>query len=194
MIIGCDEVGRGSLAGPVVAAVASWSHNSLSCDEILLIKDSKKLSKKNRYFINKILVEKVNFAIGEVPPSIIDKINILEATKLAMHLAYKNFITKYQIFPTTILVDGNFIPFKLQDKISEIVPIIKGDNTNYFIAASSIIAKEFRDSLMANYHNQWPQYHFHNNSGYGTAKHCQAIKTSGYSPIHRLSFKVKGLQ
>jgi ribonuclease HII len=189
-IIGCDEVGRGSLAGPVVATTAMITENCLNYDELLKIKDSKMIDSKKRGEIYKILIDKIFFANAIISHKIIDKINILQATKMAMLQSYQNFCKKYQILPEILLVDGNFYPFQKDQNLQEIIPIIKGDQKSIIIAAASIIAKETRDSLMKNeYHKTYPQYDFINNSGYLTKKHRDALDKYGFCNIHRKSFE-----
>jgi ribonuclease HII len=182
--VGIDEAGRGPLAGPVVASCALLNQN----DYPETINDSKKLSAKKRQQIFLQLQNKAKFGIGIVDEKIIDKINILEASKLAMKLAYEDFIKKYQIFPQIILIDGNFIPFKKQDKILEMLPIVKGDQKSLSIAAASIIAKETRDELMLKIHQDFPQYQFDEHAGYPTQNHIEKIKEFGICKFHRKSF------
>ena len=153
------------------------------------IDDSKKLSSKQRREIYIELLENTKFGIGVVDAPKIDEINILNATKLAMHLALLDLQKKYQIFPQIILVDGNFIPFKKQDKIIEIIPIIKGDQKSLSIAAASIIAKEFRDDLMLKIDQEYPQFGFKKHMGYPTKFHVEKIKEFGICQFHRKSFQ-----
>jgi ribonuclease HII len=183
--LGIDEAGRGPLAGPVVAACAIVDQNNFSKK----IDDSKKLSSKQRREIYIELLENTKFGIGVVDAPKIDEINILNATKLAMHLALLDLQKKYQIFPQIILVDGNFIPFKKQDKIIEIIPIIKGDQKSLSIAAASIIAKEFRDDLMLKIDQEYPQFGFKKHMGYPTKFHVEKIKEFGICQFHRKSFQ-----
>jgi len=185
LICGIDEAGRGPLAGPVVASCVMLNQN----DFLTEINDSKKLSKNLRKKIYNELKKNCKYGIGEVDEKMIDKINILEATKLAMLKAYKNFCEKYNLYPKIILVDGNFKPFELCDKIKEIVPIIKGDQKSYSIASASIIAKEYRDEIMFNYHQKFPIYNFDKHNGYGTKKHLENIRKHGICDIHRKSFE-----
>lgn len=185
LVCGIDEAGRGPLAGPVVAACVLLNKDSI----IEGINDSKKLSKAKRkkIFIN--LTKTAFFGVGIVDEKIIDEINILNATKLAMHRAFLDLQNKYQIFPEIILVDGNFIPFALQDRLKEIIPIVKGDSKSLSIAAASIIAKETRDQIMDNLHEKYPQFQFNKHAGYPTKNHVENIRKFGISPIHRKSFE-----
>jgi len=185
LICGIDEAGRGPLAGPVVASCVMLNQN----DFLTEINDSKKLSKNLRKKIYSELKKNCKFGIGVIDEKIIDKINILEATKLAMLQAYKNFCEKYNLYPEIILVDGNFKPFILCDKIKQIEPIIKGDQKSYSIASASIIAKEYRDQIMLDYHQKFPIYNFAKNNGYGTKDHIEKITNEGICDIHRKTFE-----
>ncbi len=185
LVSGIDEAGRGPLAGPVVAACVILDQNDFPSE----INDSKKLSKSNRKKIFSLLKEKSKFGVGVVDETIIDKINILQATKLAMLNSFLDLQTKYQIFPQVILVDGNFAPFEKRDKIQEILPIIKGDQKSLSIAAASIIAKEFRDEIMLKLHQKTPQFGFDKHAGYGTKFHIEQLQKFGPSKFHRQSFE-----
>jgi ribonuclease HII len=185
LIAAIDEVGRGPLCGPVVAACAILNQD----DYPKKINDSKKLSKKERLNIFEELKKKSKFGIGIVSERKIDEINILEATKLAMFLAYQDLCNKYRILPQIILVDGNFSPFIKQDEIVEILPIIKGDQKSISIAAASIIAKETRDKIMLDLHQKFPHYGFDRNAGYGTKFHIEQIHKFGICEFHRKSFE-----
>ena len=185
IIAGCDEAGRGPIAGPVVASCVILNQNNYPKN----INDSKKISKKLRLKIFNELQENSQFGIGIVDEKEIDKINILQATKLAMLLAYQNLCQKYQILPQIILVDGNFAPFALRDKIIEIIPIVKGDQKSLSIAAASIIAKETRDNIMNNLHNEFPYYGWNKNAAYPTKFHIEKIKEFGICRFHRKSFE-----
>lgn len=182
---GIDEAGRGPLAGPVVAACVILDKNII----IEGINDSKKITKIRRKKIFLEICQKAKFGVGIIDANIVDKINILQATKLAMHAAFENLQNKYQIFPQIILVDGNIIPFKKQHQIKEIIAIVKGDSKSLSIAAASIVAKETRDQIMDNFHQDYPQFHFNKHAGYGTKLHLEKIKEFGISPIHRKSFE-----
>ncbi len=177
LVCGIDEVGRGPLAGPVVAGAVILP---LDCN-ILYINDSKKLSAKKREELYPIILEEaVSVGIGMVSPQRIDEINILQATYEAMREA----IDKLSIKPDILLNDAVTIPGV---SIRQ-VPIIKGDGKSISIAAASIVAKVTRDKLMEEYDKIMPEYSFASNKGYGTAAHIAALKEHGPTPIHRKSF------
>ena len=177
-IAGIDEVGRGPLAGPVVSAAVI-----LPKDCNLPVDDSKKLSekKRNQLFVQ-IKEQAIAIGIGIIDHEIIDKINILQATKLSMLQA----IEKLDIQPDFLLIDA----LTLDTKIPQLA-IIGGDGKNASIAAASIIAKVTRDSIMVDYHQKYPEYFFHKNKGYGVPAHIAAIKEHGLCTIHRRSFTKK---
>ncbi len=176
-ICGIDEVGRGPLAGPVVAGAVILPKD---CD-ILYINDSKKLSEKKREELYDIIMEKaVATGIGYASVDRIDEINILQATFEAMREA----ISKLSVSPDILLNDAVTIP---QVTIKQ-VPIIKGDAKSISIGAASIIAKVTRDRLMMDYDTVFPEYGFASNKGYGSAQHIEAIKKYGPCPIHRRTF------
>jgi ribonuclease HII len=176
-ICGIDEVGRGPLAGPVVAGAVILPKD---CD-ILYINDSKQLSASKREELYDVIMEKaVATGIGMASPQRIDEINILQATYEAMREA----IGKLAVTPDLLLNDAVTIP---QVSIRQ-VPIIKGDAKSISIGAASIIAKVTRDRLMEEYDKILPEYHFASNKGYGSAEHIEALKKYGPSPIHRASF------
>ena len=176
-ICGIDEVGRGPLAGPVVAGAVILPKD---CD-ILYLNDSKQLSEKKREELYDIIMDKaVATGIGCVAPKRIDEINILQATYEAMRQA----IDKLQVKPELLLNDAVTIPLV---EIRQ-VPIIKGDAKSISIAAASIIAKVTRDRLMVQYDEIFPEYGFAGNKGYGAAMHIEALKKFGPTPIHRRSF------
>jgi ribonuclease HII len=185
LIAGIDEAGRGPLSGPVVAACVILDQNNYPKS----INDSKKISKTLRKKIFSELQQNSMFGIGIVDEKKIDEINILQATKLAMFLAYKNLCQKYQISPQIILVDGNFIPFNKQDKILDIAAIVKGDQKSLSIAAASIIAKETRDQIMLDLHKEFPHYGWDKNAGYPTKLHVEKIHEFGICKFHRKSFE-----
>lgn len=176
LIGGVDEVGRGPLAGPVVCASVI-----MPLDDIIIgVDDSKKLSKKKREMLyDKILEKAIAYSIQKVEPSVIDEINILNATKLCM----KNAIETLSVRPDVVLIDA----VKL-DLSVETFSIIKGDLKSYSIGCASIIAKVFRDRLMEEYAKTYPKYGFEKHSGYGTKQHITAIKEIGACPIHRKTF------
>ena len=184
VVVGIDEAGRGPIAGPVVAACAILNQ----ADFPIEINDSKKLSKTQRQKIFLELKNKAKFGVGIVDEKIIDQINILQATKLAMHRSYLDLCQKYEISPQIILVDGNFSPFVKQDKIIEILPIIKGDQKSLSIAAASIIAKETRDEIMNELDKKYPQFGFAKHAGYPTKFHLEKVEEFGICEFHRKSF------
>ena len=176
-IAGVDEVGRGPLAGPVVAACVILDKNK----QILYLNDSKKLSEKKREGLyTEICDSAVAYGIGIVSPARIDEINILNATYEAMRAAISNLKLK----PDILLNDAVHIP---EVDIKQ-VSIIKGDAKSVSIAAASIVAKVSRDRLMVDYDSLYPEYKFAKNKGYGTKEHISAIKEHGLCPIHRRSF------
>ncbi len=176
-ICGIDEVGRGPLAGPVVAGAVILPRNC----EILYINDSKKLSAKKREELYDEIMEKaVATGIGMAGPAKIDEINILNATYAAMREAIKGL----ESTPDLLLNDAVTIP----EIVIPQVPIIKGDAKSISIAAASIIAKVTRDRLMVEYDKILPGYGFAQNKGYGSAAHIEALKRMGPTPIHRSTF------
>lgn len=182
--VGCDEAGRGCLAGPVVAAAVIWP-SDLSCDKI---NDSKKLSPSTRKKLRDFIIENVShWSIAFVEPHEIDKINILNASILAMHKALEQLKTNFD----RIIIDGKY--FKNYKNIPHYC-IIKGDQKYYSIAAASILAKTFRDEYMEKLHKIYPVFNWQKNKGYPTIQHRQAILEHGYSPYHRKSFVIKDFQ
>ena len=176
-VCGIDEVGRGPLAGPVVACAVILPKD---CD-ILYINDSKKLSAAKRDELYDVIMEKaVAVGIGMVGPGRIDEINILQATYEAMREAISNL----QVKPDILLNDAVTIPGVNVRQ----VPIIKGDAKSISIGAASIVAKVTRDRLMEEYDKVFPEYGFASNKGYGSAEHIAALKKYGPTPIHRKSF------
>ncbi len=176
-VCGIDEVGRGPLAGPVVAGAVILPKD---CD-ILYINDSKQLSEKKREELYDIIMEKaVACGIGYATPERIDEINILQATYEAM----RDAIASLKVCPDVLLNDAVTIPGV---SIKQ-VPIIKGDAKSISIGAASIIAKVTRDRLMVQYDSVFPEYDFAGNKGYGSAAHIEALKKYGPTPIHRRSF------
>lgn len=176
-LCGIDEVGRGPLAGPVVACAVILPHDH----HILYLNDSKKLTAhKREELYDVILREAVAVGIGMAGPARIDEINILQATYEAMRQA----VSKLKVVPQLLLNDAVTIP---EITIPQ-VPIIKGDAKSASIAAASIVAKVTRDRLMAEYDKTMPEYGFASNKGYGSAEHIAALKKYGPSPIHRASF------
>ncbi|KMQ67032.1 ribonuclease HII [Chryseobacterium sp. FH2] len=178
---GCDEVGRGCLSGPVVAATVILDENFKQN----LVNDSKKLNFKTRMGLDDYIRNNVkDFAIAELPPKFIDEHNILNASIHAMHQA----LDKLTMRPEFILVDGNkFHPYNY-------IPhqcIIKGDSKVLSIAAASILAKNYRDKLMIELHEEFPQYGWDTNFGYATKKHQEALVKHGPTKYHRQSFRLK---
>ena len=178
--IGCDEAGRGCLAGPVVAAAVLLPKHFNN----KILNDSKQLSKKKREILEKIIKdEAISFGIGVVSPKEIDKINILNASFLAMHRAIDQISNKYEL----LLIDGN--RFNKYKKV-EHKCIIKGDAKYMSIAAASVIAKTARDKIMKDLSKEYPQYSWGTNQGYPTKKHREAIKKFGTNKYHRKSFRL----
>lgn len=176
-ICGIDEVGRGPLAGPVVAGAVILPKDC----KILYLNDSKQLSAKKREELYDVIMEHaVAVGIGMASPKRIDEINILQATYEAMREA----IGKLSVVPQILLNDAVTIP----QVIIPQVPIIKGDAKSVSIAAASIVAKVTRDRMMVEYDKMMPEYGFASNKGYGAAAHIEALKKYGPSPIHRASF------
>lgn len=176
-LCGIDEVGRGPLAGPVVACAVILPKDH----GILYLNDSKKLTAKKREELYEVIFRKaVSVGVGMASPARIDEINILQATYEAMRQA----IEKLSVRPQLLLNDAVTIPAV---EIPQ-VPIIKGDAKSASIAAASIVAKVTRDRLMVEYDKAMPEYSFASNKGYGSAEHIEALKQYGPSPIHRASF------
>ena len=178
--IGCDEAGRGSLSGPVVASAVILPKNFKNSD----LHDSKKLSLKKREELSKIILENaVSCEIGIVDEKEIDEINILNASILAMHKALKKTQNNFEV----ILVDGpHFKKYKNHTHNC----IVRGDSKYLAIAAASIIAKTYRDKFMRKIHDEFPNYKWCKNKGYPTKEHRLAIKSFGVSKYHRKSFKL----
>ena len=177
---GCDEVGRGCLCGPVVAAAVVLDDNF----EQNLVNDSKKLNFKTRLELDDYIKNNVkDYAIAELSPAFIDQHNILNASIHAMH----NALDKLTIRPELILVDGNkFHPYNY-------IPhqcIVKGDSKILSIAAASILAKNYRDQLMIRLHEEFPEYGWNKNMGYATKVHIEALKKFGPTKYHRQSFRL----
>ncbi len=186
IVVGIDEVGRGPLAASVVAAAVCFKNGRGQFSSIL-IKDSKKLTPKRREEIYEILKENPNveWGIGRASEKVIDRINILEATKLAMRRAVRNLERKCSN-ADFLLIDGNFsINLDVSQK-----SIIKADEKVSSCAAASIVAKVTRDRMMLRYHKKYPKYAFDRHKGYPTKLHRQIIKQCGFCKIHRKSFKV----
>jgi ribonuclease HII len=182
LIVGIDEVGRGPLAGPVVAACVSCSHSLTIKEELSLVRDSKKLSAKKREGLIEAIEANFNeIGIGICDHETIDRINILQASFLAM----KKAITSLKEKPSFILVDGSFI---IPNSSFKQKAIKGGDGKIFSIAAASIIAKVARDKIMEEMHAKYPEYGFDKHKGYGTKYHLEQIKKHGPCDIHRKSF------
>ena len=179
---GCDEAGRGCLAGSVYAAAVILPPDYQN----ELLNDSKKLTAKKRYALREeIERDAIAWAVGIVTPEEIDKINILNASFLAMHRA----LDQLKVRPEAVIVDGNrFKPY--HDLPS--TTIVKGDGKYLSIAAASILAKTYRDDYMLSLAEEYPQYDWQSNMGYPTKKHCQAIREHGITPYHRKSYNLLG--
>lgn len=177
---GCDEAGRGCLAGPVVAAAVILKKD---CDYSEL-NDSKQLTEKKRMQLRELVMhEALTYGIGVVTAQEIDEINILNASFLAMHRA----LDQLTIEPELLLIDGNrFNPYK---KIKHVC-VVGGDAKYQAIAAASILAKTTRDMMMVQYDKQYPVYNWKKNKGYPTAEHKQAIADYGTTPLHRMTFNM----
>ncbi|MCP4600356.1 MAG: ribonuclease HII, partial [Proteobacteria bacterium] len=179
-VAGIDEVGRGPLAGPVVAAAVMFSPQ-INTPWLEQVRDSKKLSaKKRKYLSSCIRAEAVSFGIGVVTHEEIDSLGIVGATKLAMRTAVEQLTDT----PDALLIDAVKLPEIAICQKS----IIKGDNISRSIAAASIVAKVYRDRLMEGYDGRYPGYGFARNAGYGTREHMDKLKEIGCCPIHRTSF------
>ena len=187
---GCDEAGRGCLAGSVYAAAVILPEDYQN----ELLNDSKQLTEKRRYQLREIIQrDAIAWAVGIVTPDEIDKINILNASILAMHRA----LDQLKVRPEAIIVDGNrFKPYRpVVDGISVNIPyttIVKGDGKYLSIAAASILAKTYRDDYMNRLAEEYPQYDWLSNKGYPTKKHRDAIRQYGITPYHRRSYNLLG--
>ena len=179
---GCDEAGRGCLAGSVYAAAVILPENY----ENDMLNDSKKLSAKKRYVLREIIErDALAWAVGIVTPEEIDRINILNASFLAMHRA----LDQLGIHPEAIIIDGNrFKPYR----DLPFTTIVKGDGKYLSIAAASILAKTYRDDYMLSLAEEYPQYDWQSNMGYPTKKHREAIRKYGITPFHRKSYNLLG--
>ncbi|WP_024655734.1 ribonuclease HII [Borrelia hispanica] len=180
MICGIDEVGRGCIFGPVLSAAVIFKSKPSFLNEL---DDSKKLTKTKREYLSSLILENAHYAFADISNEIIDKINIHNASLLAMQIAYQ----KLNIECNLVLVDGKFIP-KIQAK--QIRAIIKGDSMIDEIKAASIIAKVQRDKLMDEYDKTYPLYGLKKNKGYPTKEHKDAIKKYGILSLHRKSFQL----
>lgn len=193
---GCDEAGRGCLAGAVYAAAVILPPDYHNAD----LNDSKQLTEKKRYMLREqIERDAVSWAVGIVTPEEIDKINILQASFLAMHRA----IDQLTPCPEALIIDGNrFTPYYPTigggtSRAEAALPhttIVKGDGKYLAIAAASILAKTYRDDYMNRLAEEYPQYDWRSNKGYPTKKHRQAIREYGVTPYHRLSYNLTGTE
>ena len=188
MICGIDEVGRGPLAGPVVAGAVVFPRWFKPDGGVLEeLNDSKKLSARVlEQLTREIKNHALGWAVSAVEPDMIDRINILQATMLAMNHAVESL----PVTPELLLVDGNRFKTNLTIPYTTIV---KGDSKVFSIAAASVLAKTHRDGIMAAYSAEWPEYGFERHVGYGTREHVRAIIEHGRCPIHRKSFKLRQL-
>lgn len=185
LIAGVDEVGRGPLAGPVVAAACIFDRDV----DIVGIDDSKKISEKKReQLFDEIKDKALAYGIGEASCEVIDEINILEATKLAMKKAIEEADKMLESKGRDRIQIVIFDAVKINDLKKEQMSVIKGDQTYFSVAAASILAKVTRDNLMKEYDKVYPEYRFASNKGYGTKAHYEGIKKAGITEIHRKSF------
>ena len=181
---GCDEAGRGCLAGSVYAAAVILPEDYQN----ELLNDSKQLTERRRYQLREIIErDAVAWAVGIVTPEEIDKINILNASILAMHRA----LDQLKVRPEAVIVDGN--RFKPYQKLPY-TTIVKGDGKYLSIAAASILAKTYRDDYMNRLAEEYPQYDWRSNKGYPTKKHRDAIRQFGITPYHRKSYNLLGVE
>ncbi|MCX5843709.1 MAG: ribonuclease HII [Deltaproteobacteria bacterium] len=180
LIAGIDEAGRGPLAGPVVAAAVILPHDYENPE----INDSKKLTPRKRERLYEVIEhDALSIGLGVVEASVIDDVNVFQATLMAMKEAVSNLSLK----PDYLIIDGScciFVPLPQE-------AVVKGDSRSISVASASIIAKVSRDSIMEIYHRQFPQYNFLKNKGYGTGEHREAIKKYGPCKIHRRSFRIR---
>lgn len=193
---GCDEAGRGCLAGPVFAAAVILPSDFRN----EMLNDSKQLTEKKRYQLREVIErEALAWAVGIVDNKEIDKINILNASILAMHRA----LDQLTVRPEYIIVDGNrWKPYQEptanvndndnEPKVISATTIVKGDGKYLSIAAASILAKTYRDDFMLRIHEEFPQYHWDKNKGYPAKVHREAIRQFGTTPYHRMSFNLLG--
>ncbi|MBR4645038.1 MAG: ribonuclease HII [Bacteroidaceae bacterium] len=179
---GCDEAGRGCLAGPVFAAAVVLPPDFKN----EMLNDSKQLTEKKRYQLREVIErEALAWAVGVVDNKEIDQINILNASILAMHRA----LDQLTVRPENIIVDGNrWKPYRDVPATT----IVKGDGKFLSIAAASILAKTYRDDFMLRIHEEFPQYHWNKNKGYPAKVHREAIRQFGTTPYHRMSFNLLG--
>ena len=189
IVLGIDEAGRGCLAGPVVAGCAWINQDKIPNDLLVRIKDSKKITEKNREDIYTKLM-----ALGDdvfmceydaVSAGVVDEINILQASLLAMKNAYEKLLPRLPQHPKMVLIDGNKTP---RITSSPCTTVISGDALSYSIAAASIVAKVIKDRLLNDIGTKYPQYRFDENKGYGTKAHLEALAKFGVCPEHRKTY------
>ena len=179
---GCDEAGRGCLAGSVYAAAVILPKDFKND----LLNDSKQLTEKQRYALREVIErEAIDWGVGIVLPEEIDKINILNASILAMHRA----VDGLKVRPEALIIDGN--RFKPYHNLPQ-TTVVKGDGKYLSIAAASILAKTYRDDYMNRLHEEYPLYDWKGNKGYPTKKHREGIRLHGTTPYHRMSFNLLG--
>ena len=191
---GCDEAGRGPLAGSVFAAAVVWSseviENEANREWLEMLDDSKKLTDRQRNYLRPLIEQHaLSWAVVEVTAEEIDEINILRASIIGMQRA----LSKLSVVPQHILVDGNkWKPYIPEGEVMEIPArtVVKGDGKYLSIAAASVLAKTYRDEYMMRLHEQYPQYHWDTNMGYPTKAHYEAIRKYGITPYHRKTFKL----
>lgn len=192
--VGCDEAGRGPLAGSVFAAAVVWDQKLWADNQhqewLTMLNDSKQLSDQQRRYLRPLIEQfAAAWAVVEVTAEEIDRINILNASIVGMHRA----LDKLTIMPQHIIVDGNkWKPYIPKGEIMEIPArtIVKGDGKYLSIAAASVLAKTYRDEYMLRLHEKYPQYHWDTNMGYPTKAHYEAIRKYGITPYHRKTFKL----
>ena len=187
-VIGVDEVGRGSFAGPIVAAAVLFKKTT-DPERLTGVNDSKLLSCTKRHVLSKVIInECLDWAIRSVPVSTINKVGIGKANKTAIRMAIYDVIKKIKTDKVFVLIDGFHIKHIKGIGINNEKPIIKGDQKSLSIAAASIIAKNHRDKIMKCLARKYPQYGFEKNKGYGTKFHQEAIRKNGLCKIHRIAF------
>lgn len=190
-VIGIDEAGRGTLAGPVVASAIALNLDILSFEiwqdtPLKYTKDSKKVTPNRRQAIYETIKDQYMIGLGVIAPNTIDSINILEATKLAWLEALEQCLIQLPLDAQIgVILDGNIVPAGIEYSHKA---VIKGDNKHLSIALASIYAKVYRDNLMTVYHTQYPNYNFDKHKGYGTQSHIESIQKYGLSDIHRVTF------
>ncbi len=184
IVCGIDEVGRGPLAGPVMAACAYVPESARRRHFLRDVNDSKKLTLKKREQLYEVIRENCHYGFGTVSPAEIDELNIHHATLLAMRRAYEDMQKAFGARPELALVDGKFAP----NIDCNCQTVTKGDSVSLSIAAASILAKVKRDRFMARLHEEHPHYGWATNAGYGTAEHLAGIQSHGVTEYHRKSF------